>query len=224
MRQMPASRTRYTLDPILRWPSANAREWTRDLLERAVADPAIRAVIAIGSSVKPSVSSSDLDLIVLFGNQAPDLKRVPIDVDIRAYSVENIDELLDTGNDLLSWAVKFGEPLLDKDSIWEATSRMHRESLQLPAIEPGIARMTRIENVLTDLLSIGDEDAAAEQLVSLLTHMARNTLIERGVFPASRPELPAQLRAIDQHRLASLLEEAARGTSSPDSIYRSIRG
>jgi hypothetical protein len=35
-------------------------------------------------------------------------------------------------------------------------------------------------------------------------------LIRQGVYPASRPELPGQLRSIDETELADKLEEALR--------------
>jgi hypothetical protein len=44
----------------------------------------------------------------------------------------------------------------------------------------------------------------------LLTHRARAALLRAGVFPASRPELPAQLRQIRESTLAKDLEAALK--------------
>lgn len=53
---------------------------------------------------------------------------------------------------------------------------------------------------------LGDADAAREQALSYLTHSARAELLEAGVYPASRPELPEQLRSIGDYLLAGRLE------------------
>ena len=64
-----------------------------------------------------------------------------------------------------------------------------------------------------NVLEIGDVDAALEQAISYLTHLAWADLLERGIFPASRRELPGQLRAIDSQRLADCLEGLLDGDS-----------
>ena len=55
---------------------------------------------------------------------------------------------------------------------------------------------------------VGDEDAFDELQVSYLTHRAWARLAGAGVHPASRPELPAQLRSVGETSLAADLEEA----------------
>ncbi len=42
--------------------------------------------------------------------------------------------------------------------------------------------------------------------VPYLTHLARAALAAESVFPASRPELPGQLRRIGQHEMADRLD------------------
>jgi hypothetical protein len=56
----------------------------------------------------------------------------------------------------------------------------------------------------------GDSDAAHEQLVTLLTHRAWASLLRNNVHPASRPELPDQLRSVGEQSLANSLEQALR--------------
>jgi hypothetical protein len=55
-------------------------------------------------------------------------------------------------------------------------------------------------------LESGDADASQEQAVSYLTHLARAELLDRGIYPASRPELPSQLRAIGSFQTAEWLD------------------
>ena len=59
---------------------------------------------------------------------------------------------------------------------------------------------------------IGDESAADDLILASLTQLVRERLIRHGIFPASRPELPDQLRAIDcDDPLAQLLDDAMFG-------------
>jgi hypothetical protein len=53
---------------------------------------------------------------------------------------------------------------------------------------------------------LGDTDAAYEQALSYVTHIARAKLLKRRVYPASRPEIPRQLRAVGCVRIAQWLE------------------
>ena len=55
---------------------------------------------------------------------------------------------------------------------------------------------------------VGDEDAFNELNVSCLSHCARARLAAAGIQPASRPELPGQLRALGETDLATCLEDA----------------
>jgi hypothetical protein len=57
---------------------------------------------------------------------------------------------------------------------------------------------------------MGDEDAAQEQRLVALTQEARAKLIRQGVYPASRPELPDQLRSLKENALAEKLDRALR--------------
>ena len=59
---------------------------------------------------------------------------------------------------------------------------------------------------LVNVLNIGDICAAHEQALTYLTHIARAELLDKKVYPASRPELPKQLRTVGQHGIADCLE------------------
>jgi hypothetical protein len=57
------------------------------------------------------------------------------------------------------------------------------------------------------MFEMGDSDAAHEQALSYVTHLAGAEPLRKGIYPASRPELPTQLRAIQCFELATLLEQ-----------------
>jgi hypothetical protein len=64
-------------------------------------------------------------------------------------------------------------------------------------------------------MEAGDDEAASEQVLTMLTHEARRMLCTQGVFPASRPELVEQLESIGASGLAVLLARAINGTVDP---------
>ena len=72
-------------------------------------------------------------------------------------------------------------------------------------------------NVALELLEMGDVEAASEELMFAASHVARAILLERGVFPLSRPELPAQLRDREPD-IARLLEDLISGDSTVASL------
>ena len=181
---------------VLRWPTQRSRDWTLDLLDRAPGAPNVAAVVAVGSSVRPGVSSTDLDLVVICGDALGFKKknRAPWEIDIRVYDPAEVESFLERGHDMLGWAVKFGKVLFQRDSYWDGVVRRWRDRLPFPDIDSAYARASDSYRWLSEFHGVGDTDAAYEHALSYLTHLARAALVEREVYPASRPELPGQLR------------------------------
>jgi hypothetical protein len=200
-----------SLDSVIRrWPTENARQWLAGLLRRVEGDENVLAVVAVGSAIRPGVPSEDLDLVVLCADRTAFQVKAPIEVDLRAYDRADIDASLERGHDLLAWAVRFGVPLHDPRGTWRDI--VHKWGDRLPLPDPELAER-RAETALErtrELEQTGDRTAAAELRLSYLTHRARATLSRFGVYPASRPELPEQLRSIG---VDSLAEELARALS-----------
>ncbi len=195
---------------FLRWPTKRSREWVGRFLLDAELDENLRAVVAVGSAIRPNVESQDVDLVVLC--DAPQLFRVtsPLEVDLRAYAYSTAATQVIAGHDLLGWTLKFGKPLHQKKGAWDRLIRSFPEGPPFPDTSRSFDRAEKARGHAEDLLSMGDEDAAREQVVSYLTHVARAALVRAGVYPASRPELPSQLRAISRETLSSSLEDALR--------------
>lgn len=181
---------------ILRWPTQRSRDWTLALLGHVLADRNIASIVAVGSAVRPGVESTDLDLIVIGENRVAFRKTygAPPEIDIRVYGPSDVEASLQTGHDMLGWAVKFGKVLFQRDSYWDGVVRRWQDRLPLPDIDSAYARASDSYRWLAGFHSVGDADAAYEHALSYLTHLARAALVERGVYPASRPELPAQMR------------------------------
>ena len=198
------------LEAVRSWPSAAARAWTLDALERARSDETIEAVVASGSAVREVEISEDLDLVLVHRGRRPDLPRPPIDVDLRQYERDDVPKKLADGHDYLAWTVRFGRVLFERDAWWTRLRTEWDDRLALPSASEARKRARKTKRHYEDMIAVGDRDAAAELLVSMLTHLARAALSGGGVFPQSRPELARQLRDIGEEGLADRLDEALR--------------
>lgn len=203
------SQTDYSLSAIRRWPTNRSKEWVSSFLEKAVEDLKVVAIIAVGSAVRDNVKSADIDLVLIARDSEKILQnRPPIEVDIRIFAAEEVELKVLKGHDYLGWAVKYGAVLHEKDSFWSKLVAKLGNEVPLPSAFAARERAALAQRFARELLEMGDEDAASEQLLSLLTHLARAELIDAGVYPASRPELPFQLKEIGQAKLANLFEKA----------------
>jgi hypothetical protein len=133
---------------------------------------------------------------------------------LRAYSAADIDAQLNSGHDMLGWAVRFGRVLFQRDGFWDRVVDSWGQRLPLPSSKLARERAAAAYRHLTNVLQFGDADAAHEQGLSYVTHLARAELLDRGVYPASRPELAEQLRAIGDVRLAEWLDRLLSGEST----------
>jgi hypothetical protein len=185
-----------------------------NFLDSAEQDENIVAVVAVGSTVRPAVSSLDLDLVVICRDPARLNAKPPIEIDLRAYAAEQVDALIGGGNDLLGWAVKFGRVLFQRDRFWDTLLESWHDRIPLPSAAVARRRADDAFRRLSNVFELGDYDAACEQALSYITHLCRAELIKRQVYPASRPELSRQLRAVGCPRLAVWLERFLDSTSA----------
>jgi hypothetical protein len=192
---------------IRSWPTDFARQWLHSFLRRVRGDPNVLVVVAIGSSVR-TASADDLDLVVLCKDRTLQRDRPPIEVDLRAFDWDKVDADIQRGKDLLIWAVRFGEPLYDPAGRWQDLVSRWKGRMPLPNPEEAIGRAEAALADFEKMRAAGDTDAMQDLNLSYLTHLARARLTAAGVFPASRPELPDQLRQIGQAELAESLGTA----------------
>lgn len=162
-------------------------------------------MVAVGSAIRPGVASEDLDLIVLCRDRKLLAERAPIEVDLRSFDVDRVNRGIEDGQDLLTWAVQYGQPLFDPHHAWEDIVARWKDCLPLADADVARARAAAALARREEMHRVGDQDAVVECNVSYLTHLARAHLAEAGVYPASRPELPDQLRDVGQIELANEL-------------------
>jgi len=149
-----------------------------------------------------------VDLLYVYRDRPVDLHNHPIDVDIRAYDAAEMRERVDRGHDVSSWAVRFGRLICENSQFWTRLIDSCAEDLPFPNPEVADQRASRARKVYERLLEIGDREAASEQRLSLLTHLAWARLLRAGIHPASRPELSLQLRSIGDRLMANELQSA----------------
>ena len=190
----------------IRWPTAASMQWTESFLDSARDGLSISAVIAIGSAVRPNGGAADLDLVVICREPLNLNRSHPMEVDLRVYRTDDVDRLIAEGHDVLGWAIKFGQVLFQRSGFWDMTLSRWKDELPWPSPDTPRVRAKKARRRFLNVLEIGDLDAALEQAISYVTHLAWAELLEAGIFPASRRELPSQLRAIDSQRLADSLQ------------------
>ncbi len=207
------------------WPSENAQVWVFDFARRACDCKRTMALVAIGSIVRPVPSVNDVDLLYIYEREPSDYRDHPLDVDVRLYPVSDIPGLLLKASDLLVWAINLGHLICQRESYWSDLCQGGQANPVLPSPEASLKLAHRANKLFRELLSIGDQDAAIEQLLSALTHQAWAELLRAQVLPASRSELPQQLRSVQNHRLAAELEKALSAQQTgvlPDTVAKAM--
>ncbi len=204
----PPGASRILERTIRSWPSPQAREWTRRMVEALCIDPSILAMVALGSAVRPVGAAQDIDLLVVYRGAPPHFGSLPLDVDLRAYAADGLVDKIAAGQDLLGWALHYGVLICEQEGYWSQLSNVWTDRIPLPSAEQADERAARAKRLTNELRGVGDIEAAAEQYVSYLTHDARARLIRAGVYPASRPELPCQLRSIGEGAAAAVFDAA----------------
>lgn len=196
------------LGSVRSWPNTKARFWTMDAVALAGQDAAILAIVASGSAVRDVAQSDDLDLVLVYRKVRPNLPRPPIGVGLQQHEAAEAPKKPAKGHEFLSWAVRFGQPLFEREQWWSRLRADWNDRLSLPSAAEARKRARRAQRLHHEMQRLGDHDAATENYVSMLTHLARATLSDAGILPRSRPELADQLRRIGEVPLADRLTEA----------------
>jgi hypothetical protein len=128
------------------------------------------------------------------------------DVDVHASDADRFWSKLRAGDDFVQWTLRLGLILFDK-GIFRAGLRAIATEELWPDAGAKLSRLPALRELALRLVRVGDRDAAQEQVRAALTAGARALLLESGVFPLARSELPEQLRVIECEELAEALSE-----------------
>lgn len=197
-----------SMDAVIRWPTERAKAWLLSFVERSQRDENVVAIVAIGSAVRPAAAADDLDILVLCRDRSALKERAPIEVDVRKANAHGTESDIQGGDVLLTWAVLFGQPLLDKEHLWQEVVQRWRDKVPLPDADVSLERARAIRERMDEMREIGDDNAVCELNLSYLTHLAWARLAKARVFPRSRPEIPSQLEDIGESDLAAQLAQA----------------
>ena len=159
---------------------------------------------------------SDIDILILDDVQHRIRLMGPGDVHLQQYSRSSFLSRLEDGDDYPGWALRFGVPMSDPDGWWAERVAAELENPHWPDWRPKLDYARKRIDMGSELLDVGDVDAASEELMFAASHVARATLLKHGIFPISRPELPSQLIGIEP-KLAHFLDLLIEGNvGEPD--------
>lgn len=146
-----------------------------------------------------------------------------IEVDLQIIRGSDVEQKLREGDDILGWAIRFGRAIFDRDRFWANLRSRWVRQLTFPSPEGAAAWALRFEHAARELISTGNFEAALKEVTVMLTHQARAGLLRARVYPASRSELPMQLRKIGENHLAESLEYVLRHQQIPADILEELK-
>lgn len=178
------------------------RRYLKDLL-MPDGDAEPLAVLLVGSWARGSQVDpvSDLDILVVDGSIP---RRPPPGVQVISLTQAALRSRVAQGDDFVQWALRFAVPLKGR-SAWARLRKDLGGSAPWPSSTRKYEQAAKRLEAARDLLAMGDLSAAQDELRFALSHAARGVLLDRGIFPLSRPELPAQLREAGDSHLADSL-------------------
>ena len=184
-------------------------EWLLDMLRRQESDGA--AVVLIGSAARDvGTERSDVDFLVVRPEEGSFRIKPSADVNVHQETRRRFLERLARNEDFPAWALRYGVPIRDPDGWWSDQVSREERNPHWPDWRAKIVHGEKRLRMAGMALEDGDMEAAAEELLFAASHAARAVLLKSGVFPLSRPELPAQLEGLDDalsRALSGLIED-----------------
>ena len=204
--------------------SAQTRRITERLLDTlGRQEPNGAAVVLIGSAARDMATErSDVDFLVVWPEERIFKVRPSIDSHVHQETRRRFLERLSQNEDFPAWALRYGVPIRDPDGWWSDQVRREKRDPHWPDWRAKIVHGSKRLRMAAMALEDGDTEAAAEELLFAASHAARAVLLNSGVFPLSRPELPAQLEGVDDalsRALCGLIED---NLGTPD-LERTVR-
>jgi predicted nucleotidyltransferase len=192
-----------------------------EILEERARDLGASAFVLTGSTARARRTSvSDLDYHVV-SDSRPDPSDLPGEIDLYADTPARFVEKLRNGDDFPQWTARFGCVLWDSGVIRESFEWIERTKAW-PDPDRKLRQARDSLRFAEGLIDSGDYDAALEQCRSALSILGRGLLLESGVFPLARDELPAQIAELGQLGLAEALRQTIHGHPSSAALRQSI--
>lgn len=172
------------------------------------------AVLLIGSVARSAATmESDLDLLVLTEQEVV-VDRTSGRLHVQFMLELDFLERLRKGDDFAAWCARFGIPV-QPGPIWTRILQSP-EAKNWPDWRQKIDHASRRLLLANELMALGDEAAATEELLYAVSHVARALLLKEDRFPLSRPEMVRQLADAGHRDLSTVLEDlVARRCPTP---------
>jgi Nucleotidyltransferase domain len=173
------------------------------------------SVVLVGSVARHTQSeNSDIDLLVISRRPFEGLS-IPSRVHLMRSTYDDFLKQLELGEDFEAWSVRLGVVVHD-NGIWsEILTRP--ESKTWPGWQKKVVHGARRLFLANKLIETGDLEAATEEMLYAVGHIARGFLLKADVFPLSRPELEEQIEALGYPHIASIHRELR---TNPDKDLR----
>ena len=178
----------------------------------------VATVVLVGSGARDAMNGrSDIDFLVLYDDGSQIRLDRPGDIHVQQDSRLRFLRRLEDGDDYPGWALRFGVLIHDPDGWWAKHVDAELDSPHWPDWRAKVVHAKKRISLASEMLHVGDIDAACEELMFAASHVARATLLKYGTFPLSRPEMPTQLKTIEPD-LARLLARLIRGDMDAASL------
>ena len=168
-------------------------------------------IVLIGSAARgESTERSDVDFLVVWPEERTLRVRPSLDSHVHQETRRKFLERLAQNEDFPAWALRYGVPIRDPDGWWSDQVSREKRNPHWPDWRAKIVHGEKRLRMAAMALEDGDVEAAAEELLFAASHAARAVLLNSGVFPLSRPELPSQLEGLDDalsRALSGLIED-----------------
>lgn len=187
-----------------RWPSAAAEAWVKRFVAEALQAQSTLAVVLIGSFARAAQEPDDVDVLYVHDGEPVAVGVHPAEIDLRVYAKEEFMSRLAERDDVVTWALRFGRVICQRDLFWGELIASFGGELPLPSPDIADARARRAAD------EYEQTNQTLDQYISVLTYRAWTKLLRKDIHPASRQELPAQLRNAGELSLADDLAFALR--------------
>lgn len=178
------------------------------------------ALILGGSTARGGRTEvSDLDYhLIGTGIETADLS---LELDIHTLSEKELEFEILLGDDFVQWSLRIGCVVFD-DGTARHGLRIIDECRPWPDAERKREHAVKSLSLAGRFVATGDEDAALEQVRTALSLAARAKLLQVGVFPLCRAEIPGQLDAAGYPEAARALAETIHGAPSLDALGEAV--
>lgn len=199
--------------------SPEQRALTAEVFARSLAKGA-QAFALTGSTARGKRTEiSDLDFHVV--GPRPAVYDLPGEIDIYAGDAEHFWAKLRSGDDMVQWTLRCGCILYDTGIFRAGLKAIETEALW-PSASAKLARIPAHVRVASRLIRMGDRDAAQAEARAALTTAARGLLLQAGVFPLARIELPEQLSEHGEGEIAKALAATIHSDPSLAELERAL--